>query len=80
MLIDKEACNFFILKYQKSPRKPKKGGRHMKIKLYILKNSLRYAFIEPKWIVEHGEIGVVDAWGSRPAYRVPKRILRAKKG
>ncbi len=40
-----------------------------------MKNSYRYAFIDPKWILEHGEIGVVPAWGSRQAYRVPKDIF-----
>ena len=40
-----------------------------------MKNSCRYAFIEPKWIVKNGEISVVPAWGSRPAYRVPREIF-----
>ena len=74
---DKEDLQYFDFKISKVARK-KRGERGKRIPyddrifLYILKNSLRYAFIEPKWIVEHGEIGVVDAWGSRPAYRVPK--------
>ncbi|MCW7078675.1 MAG: hypothetical protein OCU22_06080 [Canidatus Methanoxibalbensis ujae] len=71
---DKEDLQYFDFKISKVAKK--KGGERIpyddRIFLYILKNSLRYAFIEPKWIVEHGEIGVVDAWGSRPAYRVPK--------
>ena len=78
MLIRK-TCNILILKFQKLLRKRERREERGKripyddrIFLYILKNSLRYAFIEPKWIVEHGEIGVVDAWGSRLAYRVPK--------
>ena len=40
-----------------------------------MKNSCRYAFIEPKWILKNGEISVVPAWGSRPAYRVPREIF-----
>ncbi|UYZ39691.1 MAG: hypothetical protein N2V74_05680 [Candidatus Methanospirare jalkutatii] len=71
---DKEDLQYFDFKISKVAKK-RRGERipyDDRIFLYILKNSLRYAFIEPKWIVEHGEIGVVDAWGSRPAYRVPK--------
>jgi len=71
---DKENLKFFDFKISKVVMK-KKGKRipyDDRIFLYILKNSLKYAFIEPKWIVENGEIDVVPAWGSRKAYRVPK--------
>lgn len=39
---------------------------------YILKDRRQYAFIEPQWIVANGNIAGVPAWGSRPAYRVPR--------
>lgn len=39
---------------------------------YILKDRRQYAFIEPKWIAANGNIAGVPAWGSRPAYRVPR--------
>ena len=71
---DKEDLQFFDFKISKVAKKIKEGRipHENKIFLYILKNSLRYAFISPGWIVEHGEIGVVPAWGSRQAYRIPK--------
>ena len=46
-----------------------------RIFLYIFKNSLKYAFIKPEWIMKQGKLGVVPAWGSRPAYRVPKKKI-----
>jgi hypothetical protein len=73
---DKEDLQFFDFKISKVAKKIKNKKERMphndKFFLYILKNSLRYAFIKPKWIVENGNIGVVAAWGSREAYRVPK--------
>lgn len=39
---------------------------------YILKDRGQYAFIEPQWIAANGNIAGVPAWGSRPAYRVPR--------
>ena len=39
---------------------------------YILKDRRQYAFIEPQWIAANGNISGVPAWGSRPAYRVPR--------
>lgn len=71
---DKEDLQFFDFKISKVSKKIKNERKPYNDRnfLYILKNSLRYAFIDPKWIVENGKIGVVDAWGSREAYRVPK--------
>lgn len=71
---NKEDLQFFDFKLSKVSKKTKdeRIPHENKIFLYILKNSLRYAFITPEWIVEHGKIGVVPAWGSRQAYRVPK--------
>lgn len=71
---DKEDLQFFDFKISKVAKKTKDGRvlHENKIFLYILKNSLRYAFIYPKWIAHYGKIGVVPAWGSRQAYRVPK--------
>ncbi len=72
---DKEDLAFFDFKLSKVSKKIK-GERiphEDRIFLYILKNSLKYAFIKPEWIAKHGKIGVVPAWGSRQAYRVPKK-------
>lgn len=71
---DKEDLQFFDFKVSKVVRKVKnKIVPHKdRIFLYVLKNSSRYAFIEPKWIKENGELGAVDAWGSRLAFRVPR--------
>ncbi len=74
---DREDLKYYDFKISKVTKKVK-GVRipHQdRIFLYVMKNSSRYAFIDPKWIVEHGEIGVVPAWGSRQAYRVPKDIF-----
>jgi len=72
---NKEDLQFFDFKISKVAKKVK-GERiphKNKIFFYILKNSLRYAFITPQWIIENGEIGIVPAWGSRQAYRVPRK-------
>ena len=74
---DREDLKYYDFKVSKVARK-KKGERipHQdRIFLYVMKNSCRYAFIDPKWIVEHGEIGVVPAWGNRQAYRVSKDVF-----
>jgi len=74
---DREDLKYYDFKISKVAKKVK-GVRipHQdRIFLYVMKNSYRYAFIDPKWIVEHGEVGVVPAWGSRQAYRVPKDIF-----
>ncbi|MCD6531070.1 hypothetical protein J7K99_01335 [bacterium] len=74
---DREDLKYYDFKISKVAKKIK-GERipHQdRIFLYIMKNSCRYAFIHPKWLVEHGKIGVVPAWGSRRAYRVPKDIF-----
>jgi len=74
---DREDLRYYDFKISKVAKKVK-GVRipyKDRIFLYVMKNSCRYAFIEPKWIVENGEIGVVPAWGSRQAYRVPKDIF-----
>ena len=71
---NKEDLQFFDFKISKVAKKVK--GKRIphknKIFFYFLKNSLRYAFITPQWIIENGEIGIVPAWGSRQAYRVPR--------
>ncbi|RKZ27878.1 hypothetical protein DRQ26_02310 [bacterium] len=71
---DKEDLDYYDFKISKVAKKIK-GNRvpHKdRIFLYILKNSSKYAFMEPGWIVKHGKIGVVPAWGSRQAYRIAK--------
>ena len=74
---DREDLKYYDFKVSKVAKKVK--GKRLphkdRIFLYVMKNSYRYAFIDPEWIVEHGEIGVVPAWGSRQAYRVPKEVF-----
>jgi len=70
---DAENLDFYDFKVSKVTKK--KDPHQDRIFLYVVKNSYRYAFIDPKWIMEHGEIGVVPAWGSRQAYRIPKDIF-----
>lgn len=75
---DKENLQFFDFKISKVAKKIK-GERvpySDRIFLYVLKNSLKYAFIKPEWIVEHGKIEVVAAWGGSKAYRVPKKQFK----
>ncbi len=74
---DREDLKYYDFKISKVAKKVK-GERvpyQDRVFFYIMKNSYRYAFIEPKWIVENGEIGVVAAWGSRQAYRIPKETF-----
>ncbi len=74
---DREDLKYYDFKISKVAKKVK-GKRHPhkdRIFLYVMKNSYRYAFIDPEWIVKHGEVGVVPAWGSRPAYRVSKGVF-----
>lgn len=42
---------------------------------YVAKPEKRYAFISPEWIMQNGREAPVPAWGSRPAYRVPRDIF-----
>ncbi len=74
---DREDLRFFDFKISKVAKKTKNARVPYKdrIFLFVLKSSSRYAFITPEWIAEHGEIDVVHAWGSRKAYRVPKKEL-----
>ncbi|RLB02414.1 MAG: hypothetical protein DRG59_12710 [Deltaproteobacteria bacterium] len=74
---DREDLKYYDFKISKVAKKVKdvRIPHQDRIFLYVVKNSYRYAFIDPKWIVEHGEIGVVPAWGSRQAYRIPKDIF-----
>ena len=39
---------------------------------YVVKEGGRFAFIEPKWIMDEGKEAGVPAWGNRTAFRVPK--------
>ena len=45
---------------------------------YIHKPLQQYALLEAAWIMQHGEEGVVPAWGNRKAYRVPASIFEAQ--
>ena len=70
----RDSLKYFDFKVSKVA---KKSGRERvpyndRIFLYVMKNSRRYAFITPEWVFRNGEVGVVPAWGSRQAYRVPR--------
>lgn len=39
---------------------------------YVARAEGKHGFITPEWIMAHGPIGPVPAWGNRPAYRVPR--------
>lgn len=40
--------------------------------LYILMPLNQFALFSPEWVMKNGEEGVVHAWGSRNAFRVPR--------
>ena len=42
---------------------------------YVAKPEKQYAFISPEWIMKNGREAPVPAWGSRPAYRVPRNLF-----
>ncbi len=73
---NRENLEYFDFKISKVSKKKKKSNIREPYKdrffICVLKNSLRYAFITPEWILENGRIDVVPAWGSRQAYRVPR--------
>jgi len=70
----KQDLPFFDFKVSKVARKNKKtGGREPildKMFLLIEWSKPSYALIEPRWIFENGEYGMVPAWRSY-AFRVP---------
>ena len=70
---DVEKLKYFDFKVSKVGRKHKgKRTPHDDRKFfYVVKPHVKYAFIEPNWIMEKGREGPVPAWGSRPAFRVP---------
>lgn len=74
---EREDLKYYDFKISKVAKKikGKRVPHSARIFLYVVKKSHRYAFIEPKWIMEHGELGVVPAWGNRQAYRVPREIF-----
>jgi hypothetical protein len=83
---DKENLEYFDFKVSKVAKKIRNNGRipqKDRIFMYVFLNSSKYAFISTDWIVKYGQIGVVPAWGSREAYRVPQthfiKILKKDK-
>lgn len=77
---DKADLKFYDFKISKVARKRRGAERREPLEdvlfVYIDKPTRRYAFLEPRWIVQHGEIGAVQAWGSRQAYRVPAPVFQ----
>ncbi len=76
---DKSGLEFYDFKLSKVRRK-RKGTVEPRETLfvYIHKPLRKYALLEAAWIMEHGRIGPVPAWGSRQAYRVPAAIFEAQ--
>jgi len=76
---DKSGLEFYDFKLSKVRRK-RKGTIEPRETLfvYIHKPLRKYAILEAAWIMEHGRIGPVPAWGSRQAYRVPAAIFEAQ--
>lgn len=77
---DKAGLVFYDFKISKVARK-RRGVEHREplqgvLFVYIDKPTQRYAFLEPQWIVTHGKVGAVPAWGSRRAYRVPAKLFQ----
>ncbi|MEM4337151.1 MAG: hypothetical protein QXG86_04065 [Candidatus Woesearchaeota archaeon] len=70
---EKSGLNFYDFKVSKVAKK--KDGQRIpienKIFVYVHKPLIKYAIFEPKWIVENGNYGIVEAWRSY-AYRIPK--------
>jgi len=67
-------CDYYDFKVSKVA--PKKKGVRTPIEntifIYLHRPYKKYAFVEPKWIFEHGKVGPVPAWGNRQAFRVHK--------
>ena len=59
------------IKPRNQPRVPHRDREFF----YVIKPENKYAFITPVWIMDNGSVGAVPAWGSRPAYRVPKDVF-----
>lgn len=74
---DREDLTYYDFKTSKVTKKIKKERvpHQDRVILYVMKNSYRFALIKPDWIVTNGEIGLVDAWGSREAYRIRKEKI-----
>ena len=75
---ESERLRFFDFKLSKVGKKKRGQPRvpHTDREFfYVVKPELQYAFITPEWIMRHGREGSVPAWGSRPAYRVPKDVF-----
>ncbi len=70
--------DFKLSKVGKKSRKTKKRISKNVLFAYIHKPLQKYALLEAAWIMEHGRIGPVPAWGNREAYRVPREIFEAQ--
>ena len=73
-----DKLEFFDFKVSKVSRKPRNSGRiaHAGREFfYVLKPEREYAFLSPQWIMDNGRVAAVPAWGSRPAYRVPRDVF-----
>jgi len=78
---EKKNLKFYDFKISKVGRKVRGKDKRVPkdvLFLYIHKPLRKFALLEASWIMEHGEIGPVPAWGSRLAYRVPREIFEAQ--
>ncbi len=76
---DRDDLSHYDFKLSKVGRKTKnKRVPHTGVKfVYIIKPTAEFAFFNPEWIMENGEIGAVPAWGSRPAFRVRADVFKS---
>jgi len=77
---DKDDLPFFDFKVSKVGKKAPGEKREPfsdKQFIYIVKSTLQYAIIKPKWIMENGKEAGVPAWGNRTAFRVPNARFKS---
>ena len=67
--------DFKLSKVSSKPRNQPRVAYDDREFFYVIKPENKYAFVTPAWITDNGNVGSVPAWGSRPAYRVPKGVF-----
>jgi hypothetical protein len=72
----REDLNYYDFKISKVVKTTgqKKEAHQNTLFFYIHKIYVKYAVFSPQWVVNHGDIGTVEAWRSN-AYRVPKEVF-----
>lgn len=74
---ESEDMQFFDFKVSKIGKKIK--GKRVpfedRIIFYLIKPTNKFAFIEPKWVMQNGQEKPVPAWGNRVAFRIDKNTF-----